>query len=112
MQKRCDIRVWNVSGDIHVANAYEIFVPGAPKPIYQVTTSAITNRHHPPKEVEELTEIQDGSYIKGVGQVRRIWPTITDPNILLMRIGPNGAEFTLKVWNKNPSDSKEIIIKV
>lgn len=112
MQKRSDIRVWNVSGDIHVANAYEIFVPGARRPIYQVTTSAITNRHHPPELVEVLTEIKDGSYIKGVGQVRRIWETITEPNILCIRIGPVGAEMKLRVWSAQPSNTEELVLKV
>lgn len=112
IERRSDIRIWNISGDIHVANSHEIMIPGIGKPIYQVTTSAITNRHHPPELVEKLTEIRDGSYIKGVGQVRRIWPTITDPNILCMRIGRLGAEMKLRAWSRQESATKELVMNV
>lgn len=109
--RRPDVRVINVSGDIHVANAYEIWHPGALQSIYQVTTSAITNRTHPGKIVEELTEIDDGSYIQGVGQVRRVWPTITDPNVLFMRVRSQGTEFRLKIFNEN-SVQDDLVLRV
>lgn len=111
MQGRSDIRVWNVSGDIHVANAYEIYIPGVTRPLRQVTTSAITNRHHPNELVESLTEISDGTYIKGVGQVRRIWPTVTQPNVLFLSTGPEGSEVRLKVWEKDAVDSTDLLIR-
>lgn len=112
MLERPDVRVINVSGDIHVANAFEIHVPGAPRPIYQLTTSAITNRHHPPGIVGTITEIGDAADIDGVGFVRRIWETVTDPNILLMRIGQGQTEFTLKVWDRESPGSKDLALKL
>jgi hypothetical protein len=111
MNRRLDINVWNVSGDIHVANAYEIYIPGVYKPVRQVTTSAITNRHHPPELVEVLTEIGDGTYIKGVGQVNRIWPTITEPNVLFMTTGPDGSEARLKVWSEDYNEVNDRVIQ-
>ena len=42
MQSRPDVRVTNVAGDIHVAQAYAIEMPGAPGSLYQITTSALT----------------------------------------------------------------------
>lgn len=108
MLARPDVRIVNVSGDIHVANAYEIYVPGAPRPIYQLTSSAITNRQHPPGIVGSIVEISDAEHVNGVGVVRRIWKTITDPNILLMRIGNRKAEFTLKVWDRESPGSKDL----
>lgn len=107
MAERPDVRVINVSGDIHVANAFEIHIPGASRPIYQVTSSAITNRHHPPDLVASATDISSSEFIEGVGQVRRIWDTVTDPNILLMRVGSGRSEFTLKVWSEDPEQRRD-----
>jgi hypothetical protein len=112
MHRRPDVRVWNISGDIHVANAYEIWLPGVMRPVYQITTSAITNRSHPPKFIEEITEIKVGCYITGVGFVRRVWETVTEPNILLARLGHSRAEFTLGVWDESSSGSLDLHLSV
>jgi hypothetical protein len=69
MIRRPDVRITNISGDIHVANAYEIIMPGAPQPIYQVTTSAITNRVHPPGIVALMTEICEVEEVEHIGTV-------------------------------------------
>jgi hypothetical protein len=108
MLERPDVRVTNVSGDIHVANAYAIDVPGAPRSIYQLTSSAITNRQHPSDIVGSIVEIRDEEYINGVGVVRRVWETVTDPNVLFMRVGSGRAEFTLKVWDPESAGSKDL----
>jgi PhoD-like phosphatase len=112
MRRRPEVRVWNISGDIHVANAYEIWIPGVARPVYQVTTSAITNRTHPSDFIAELTEIKVGTHINGVGYVRRIWDTITEPNILLARLGHGRAEFTLAVWNEESPGSLDLRLVV
>lgn len=112
MRRRPEVRVWNISGDIHVGSAYEIRMPGVTRPIYQVTTSAITNRTHPSDLIAEATEIKVGTYIKGVGYVRRIWDTTTEPNILLARLGHGRAEFTLSVWNEQSPGSKNLTLAV
>src|SRR6185436_17274526 len=52
--RRPGLHVVNVSGDIHVSNAFEMWPPGFLRPIYQVTTSAITNRDHLPPILSEV----------------------------------------------------------
>ena len=96
MRQRADVRFWNVSGDIHVANAFAIVLPGTIRPLMQVTTSAVTNRSLPPAAVRALTEIGDELYLDGSGEVYRAWETVTDPNALFIRIGGGEAEFTLR----------------
>jgi hypothetical protein len=110
MLARPDIQVVNVSGDIHVANAFEIHVEGARRPVYQLTSSAITNRVHPPGIVGSLADIGNSTFIEGVGFVRRIWDTVTDPNYITMRIGGGQAEFALKVWDSKHPGSKDVTI--
>jgi hypothetical protein len=106
MAKRPDVRVTNVSGDIHVAQAYKIIMPGATAPIHQVTTSAITNRTHPSDLVAALIEISRDEFIPGVGLVSRVWDTVTEPNILTIDISGGRAKFDLKVWNQeHPGES-------
>jgi hypothetical protein len=112
MHRRPEVRVWNISGDIHVANAFEIWIPGVWRPVYQLTTSAITNRVHPSDIIAEITEIKFGAHIAGVGFVRRIWETITEPNILLARLGHGRAEFTLAVWNEESTQSQDLHLSV
>jgi PhoD-like phosphatase len=96
MRRRSDVRFWNVSGDIHVANAFAIVLPGAVRPLMQVTTSAISNRALPPAAVRALTEIGDELYLDGIGEVYRVWKTVPDPNALFIRIGGGQAQFTLR----------------
>jgi hypothetical protein len=112
MVDRPDVRVTNVSGDIHVANAFEIRVSGAPRPIYQLTTSALTNRNHPASLIGSIAEIADSAEIDGVGSVRRIWETVTDPNVLEMKIGNGRAEFDLKVWSPEAPGSKDLSLSL
>ena len=111
MRERSDVRVWNISGDIHVGSAFEIHIPGITSPVMQVTTSAITNRHHPWAIVRELTEVRDTEYLEGVGEVRRVWPTIADRNILLIKTGPGGADFTLSAYADDGSGEYQLTIK-
>lgn len=108
INERPDARVWNISGDIHVANAYEIEIPGAVRPLLQLTTSAITNRMHPSKFVEAATEINGGAYVEGVGNVRRVWETVTDPNVLFLTLGHERAEATLKVWSASEQGDRDL----
>jgi hypothetical protein len=110
MARRPDVRVTNISGDIHVANAYEIIVPGAPRSIYQVTTSAITNRTHPPGIVAIMTQIRDEEEVDGVGIVPRVWDSVDVPNVLFATLSASRATFELKVWN--PKDPGAADLKI
>ncbi|MES9883422.1 MAG: alkaline phosphatase D family protein [Sedimenticola sp.] len=53
-RQRPDLEIATISGDIHLANAFTFQPPGFAKPIYQLTTSAITNRQSPPAIVTSL----------------------------------------------------------
>lgn len=110
MRRRPEVRITNISGDIHVANAYEIIMPDAPQPIYQVTTSAITNRVHPPGIIAMMTEIAEYEDLAGVGTVRRVWETIEAPNVLHTSIESGRAKFDLKVWNPEDPGAADLTI--
>jgi hypothetical protein len=110
MIRRPDVRITNISGDIHVANAYEIVIPGASQPIYQVTTSAITNRTHPPGVIAMMTEIRDVEDVEHVGSVRRLWDTVVAPNFLFTSIGSGRATFKLSVWNPEDPGGADLTI--
>jgi hypothetical protein len=112
MVRRPDIRITNISGDIHVANAFELHIPGAPAPIHQLTTSAITNREHAPELVALITEIGDEEYIDGVGAVRRLWDTVTAPNALFADLSATKAAFTLRVWDPAAQGSRDLSLNL
>lgn len=109
--RRPDVRLTNISGDIHVANAYEIILPGAPQSVYQVTTSAITNRQHPPGVIALMTEIADEEDVEDVGLVRRVWDTVEAPNVLYSTIDSGRATFELKVWNPTDPGAADLLLE-
>lgn len=94
---RPDIHIINVSGDIHVANAFEIMPPGFMRPIYQVTSSAITNRSHIPNRIAQLITAGNWEISPELGLVRRLWQDIVDPNILMIKTTHEKIEFKLRV---------------
>ena len=117
---RPDIKIVNISGDIHVANSFSFQPLGFVRPIYQITTSALTNREHPPEILSKLLYLGDYAFSDTLGFVRRIWTEVTDPNILLISITNGQLQFNLKVFdleypNKEtmPLDSvKDLTIKI
>lgn len=112
MRSRPDVRVTNVSGDIHVAQAYTIEMPGLAAPVFQLTSSAITNRTHPSEFLAALIEVSRDEYIPGVGLVSRVWPTVSDPNILTIDIESGRAKFDLKVWNKDHPGESDLALRL
>jgi hypothetical protein len=111
MLRRPEVRITNISGDIHVANAYEIIMASAPQPIYQVTTSAITNRQHPPGIIAVMTEIDDVEDVGGVGLVRRVWDTVDAPNVLQASFADGHSTFNLRVWNPEDQGAADLLIE-
>lgn len=96
---RPDIDMVNVSGDIHVANAFSFQPFGFTKALYQFTSSAITNREHPPAAVAALVDVGATTFSEVLGFVSRIWDTLTSPNV--MTISPLGdvLRITLRVYD-------------
>ncbi|NJM10294.1 MAG: hypothetical protein HC883_05395, partial [Bdellovibrionaceae bacterium] len=110
--KRPDLNVINTSGDIHVANAFEIWPPFFPKPFYQITTSAITNRQHLPDLLGQIIVEGDLSFDPSLGLIRRLWPEVTDPNLLCIRVTPQKAVLTLKVLPVDGSRAGDLEIVI
>jgi hypothetical protein len=95
--RRPDLHIVNVSGDIHVSNAFEIWPPGFIRPIYQVTSSAITNRSHLPDLASEIMTLDEIVVLEELGLVRRLWAELADPNVLCITTKPDRATLTLRV---------------
>jgi hypothetical protein len=97
--RRPDLDIVNVSGDIHVANAFSFQPPGFMKALYQFTSSALTNREHPPEAVAALVDLGTIAFTEVLGLVTRIWDSIGDPN--LMTLEPRGEvlRVTLRVFD-------------
>jgi len=110
MRRRTDVQVWNVSGDIHVANAFMIVPEGLNRPIFQITTSALTNRSAPPAIIREITEIEDELTVDGIGAVYRIWPTVADPNFLCIQSNNGRTKFALKSFDYEKSEEHELVV--
>ena len=94
---RSDLNVLNVSGDVHVSNAFQIWPIGFTKPFYQITSSALTNREHLSELASEVLELDDFQIVSDLGIVRRIWPEIRDPNLLCIRTVGSKTHIELKV---------------
>jgi hypothetical protein len=95
--RRPGLHVVNVSGDIHVSNAFQLWPLGFPRPIYQVTTSAISNRGHLPDLASEIMSLDTVQFMPVVGFVRKLWSEITDPNVLCITTTPGRSVLRLRV---------------
>jgi hypothetical protein len=97
--RRPDIDIVNLSGDIHVANAFSFQPFGFAKALYQFTSSALTNREHPPAAVAALVDLGATSFSEVLGFVTRIWDSLTSPN--LVTVAPLGdlLRITLRVYD-------------
>ncbi len=98
-EKRPEIFIVNVSGDIHIASAFAFQPVGFSKALYQVTSSALTNREHPPKLIAPLIYQDDIVYSDSLGLINRLWKEVTDPNILLIEPKNGSLNFQLKVFD-------------
>jgi hypothetical protein len=95
--QRPGLHVVNVSGDIHVSNAFQLWPAGFPRPIYQVTTSAITNRGHLPDLASEIMSLDTVQLLPVLGFVRKLWAEVTDPNVLCITTTTDRAVLHLRV---------------
>ncbi|BDD05617.1 alkaline phosphatase D family protein [Aureibacter tunicatorum] len=93
------VQIVNVSGDIHVANLFAFQPMGFSRALYQVTTSALTNREHPSEMLNELVQVGTETFSEELGLVTRIWPTISDPNFLTIEPEGENLKLVLKVFD-------------
>ena len=102
--ERHDIDVIFISGDIHVANAFTFHPPRFPKPCYQLTTSALTNRDHLPELGSKFLSVGDSAQSDVIGKITRIWDEIQDPNFLDINLSPTKLTASLYVYNTEKHD--------
>lgn len=107
---RPDVQIAILAGDVHVANAFEIWPPGFVRPFYHITSSAITNRDHVPDLVSLLGQLDRIETHPDLGAIRRLWPEISDPNVLCVRTTPGRAEFTLRVLPLDNSAARDQVL--
>lgn len=97
--RRPDLDIVNVSGDIHVANAFSFQPLGFTKVLYQFTSSAITNRDHPPAAVAALVDLGATTFSEVLGFVTRIWDSLGDPNVMTVEPVGDVLRVTLRVYD-------------
>lgn len=113
--KRPDIEIINISGDVHVGDAFTIHLVGMNKPIYQITSSAITNRQHMPdwkREIIGLSTFNIPLLFGEVAIVNRIWPDIVDPNVLCIKSAPDLMELELQVLPVDGSTNENLKLTI
>lgn len=116
---RSDIEFVNVSGDIHLSNAYKFQPEGFQKPLFQVTSSALTNN---PPDVEGILNLLsvDGPLSQNAsnsefGKMERLWYEADNQNFLTISADSHAMELHLHVYDqensiKNKND-RVLIIK-
>lgn len=102
---RPDIEIINLSGDIHISNAFVAQPEGFSKPIFQVTSSALTNRISISDSVSNLLSVggtlsfleTDGDF----GEVRRLWHEGVYQNFLSIEARETEIVLNLHVYNRD-----------
>lgn len=84
-RKNDDCVLLNVSGDVHISNAFSFIPPGFTRACYQITTSAITNRQHLPAPLGVLFETGTWDFSSSLGIISRIWINERNPNFLQIK---------------------------
>ena len=106
---RPDMEFINLSGDIHISNAFTFQPEGFEKPLYQITSSALTNRVSISETVSNLMSV-DGplSFEKkseDFGEIKRLWHEGTFQNFLAIDANDYRIKFKLHVFNKTDDES-------
>jgi len=97
-QNAPDVPIVVVSGDIHVGNAFTFQPKGFSKPLWQITSSALTTRAHLIAPLRAIITLPKHSVDSLLGPVERIWEDITDPNFLHCQLVDNKLVFTLHTY--------------
>ncbi len=111
-QARPDLEMVNLSGDIHLSNAFTFQPDGFTRPIFQVTTSALTN--DPPSEEGVLNLLSvDGplsydAHSDLFGPIRRLWHVGTKQNFLTIDAASQTLELHLHTFDSaDPTSAAE-----
>lgn len=108
-EARSDITIVNLAGDIHVANAFKVVPVGFHQPIFQVTSSALTNRAHIPIQIRSFISVgKETTYSDSRGKATRLWPNIGKPNVLEIEGDLDRLVLTLKVFKQN---DRQLVLK-
>jgi phosphodiesterase/alkaline phosphatase D-like protein len=100
---RNDIEFINISGDIHISNAFVFRPDGFTKPIFQVTSSALTN--NPPDAAGLLNLLSVGGPLsinaqsKEFGKMERLWNEMENQNFLTVDANIHAIQLHLHVYN-------------
>jgi len=97
--RRPELDIVNLSGDIHVANAFSFQPPGFGKCLYQFTSSALSNRDHPPGLLAALIEVGRTSTSSTLGFITRIWESLSDPNVMTVEPRHGSLQICLRVFD-------------
>lgn len=101
---RPDMELINLSGDIHMSNAFTFQPDGFNKPCYQITTSALTNRGTLSDSVSNLLSVGGPlGFLESsddFGDVHRLWHEANFQNFLSVKATGTEIEFHLHVFNK------------
>ena len=106
--RRSDIDIINISGDIHVANAFTFQPIGFRKALYQVTSSALTNRQHLADIGSALLSVGTEAHSDVLGIITRLWEEVTDPNMLVISNHGENLRFELKVYDLDVESSQRL----
>lgn len=110
-QDRPDLEMVNISGDIHLSNAFAFQPDGFSKPIFQVTSSALTN--DPPSAEGLLSLLSVGGPLSVnassplFGPIQRLWHVGDRQNFLTIDARAAAAELHLHTWDATDPTSGE-----
>ena len=102
---RSDLEFINISGDIHLSNAFVFQPDGFNKPLFQVTSSALTN--NPPSEEGILNLLSvDGPLNANAsselfGKIQRLWHEGSTQNFLTINADTQAIELHLHTYPSN-----------
>ena len=108
---RKDMEFINISGDIHISNAFSFQPEGFSKPLFQVTSSALTN--NPPSEGKILDLVTvDGplsvsAKSNDFGAMKRLWSEAEEQNFLTVETKESSIEFHLHVYSDTTTPKKD-----
>lgn len=114
---RPDIEMVNLSGDIHLSNAYAFQPDGFRKPIFQVTSSALTN--NPPSAEGLLSLVSVGGPLSFnatsslFGQIERLWHIGDKQNFLTIDADEHAIELHLYTYDPgNPESPDDKVLTI
>lgn len=114
-QARPDLEIVNVSGDIHLSNAFAFQPDGFSKPIFQVTSSALTN--DPPSAEGLLSLLSVGGPLSYnttsplFGPIQRLWHVGNKQNFLTIDASTHAMALHLQTFD-SADPSSEVDDKV